>query len=958
MKWKAGKYLALFAIVMLLASGVYYVANAQVNGANEVNFSFITISNNIPVSGLKVNLETPAGSVLMSNVSSPSVGFSAYPGNYILNIPSQELGNQIYNYTSIDILVNSTGAYLANSLAPLKSVSLTKVPVNAKVYLNISGVSVLGVYSYLMNGLTLSAVISGNYYLINTTSERQTIFVNYYNGSNAYYSLPYVPATGNNYLNISLSTSSGVSGYVTSPTGMSLKTVNVSLYSNGNFLGSQTFSNGYFYLTMAPGTYVIVISSPGYLPTELTATVSSGSGIVFHSVSLTPSVVPQTEIFTLSQNFKSLTLKETLTITNASVLLTLPYSNAGSLYNQMKLLNMIQNGKTVIWEYMNYSIPEQTLNTILFNSYDYNLVNYSSSITQEQFGGQYGFSFSFVATYSQNLTAGNSNTAQIYVQKNGINQNFVNYYYLLNLPSQYQRANLVNSSLASVSGFSGVINISNAQFNGWLTLKIDVKEKPTLTLSSLAFSWTGYFESPIVNSSSANFTFVVPANRNFTLNASNVPYDNVLLMDNYQQMKFQWNIGGNTYSGYNITTTLSPGVYSGSLSVTDVGGNSNQTNFTIISDSNTPTLSLSIVQEGKTLFNQTSSSSSTFTVWLNQTAPVYFNAIKSKDVLPSGKTSGLPLMINWNLSGSKKTGLNVSYTFVKPTFGSKFVFVNITVENAVGNEITWTLQVHVNDTTPPVATFTIYNSSGKAVTSADEYEELTLNASKSFAPNGGYITSYNWTIYYANGTKAPVNTVYNMTNVTSNMSVIKVAFIQYGTFKISLEVTDQSNHHSFDNVSIFITAVKPELEILNVTYPKTYTQGSPATFKIELKNVGLANATEYYITIEIGGKVVKNETFTAVIGPNKVTNVTVTVYPPSSGQYTLTINVHAIGQPSFFDTNVQVTKAVSIAQAPYILPLIVGVIVIIIGILAYAYYALARRKKETGKEEKAVKKLK
>ena len=956
MSWNAGKILALVAIALLLASGMYYMADAQIKGASQVSFAFVTISNNIPITGLTAYLESPSGNVIQTNISSPSVEFSVYPGNYIVYIPSQKLNDEIYNYESLNIEVNKSGAFYNGQ--PLTYVSLQKFPVNSNIILKVSNGVPQSVYSYLSNGLELASIQNGSTFTISTTNITQTVFIQYNTGSVAYYTVSITPVVGNNYLNVSLANLNGISGYVTSTNGSVIKNLQVSIYQNGMLLGSQNFYGGYFLLTMQPGSYYLVVSSPGYLPTGFNVNVLSNSGITFQTVKLVPSMVPQTEVITFTQNFKSLKVQESITITNSTILLTLPYSNSGSLYDQMKLLNMISNGKNTIWEIMNYSIPTETVNNILFNSYSYNMVNYSSQLSQTNYGSQYGFTFTYTAYYTQTVNVSNTNTLQIYVNKNGVSQNFITYNYIVNIPSAYERSNIINQSIANVTGYTGTISISNSNFNGWLTIKLSQRVKPSITLSSLMFSWSGYFESPIVNDSSSNFTFVVPANRNFSLNASNVAFDNVLMLDNYMQMKFNWNISGASLTGYNITDNLPAGIYHSSLMVTDVGGNVNETNFTIISDSNSPTLSLTVVQEGRTLFNKTSSSSGTYVLWVNQTAPVYFNAVRSKDVLPNGQNSSLPLLLNWNFTGTKKTGLNVTYTFVKPTFGFKFVYVNITLENAAGNTITWNLQVHVNDTTPPIAAFTIYNSTGKAVTSAKEYEMLTFNASKSFAPNGGYIVSYNWTIYYANGTKAPINVVYNMTNVTSNMSVVKVSFIQYGTFKVSLEVTDQSNHHSFDNVSLFVSAVRPELEILNVTYPKSFEQGSPATMKLELKNVGLENATQYYITVTINGKVIENKSFTNVIEPNKAINLTLVIYPPSSGQYTMVIKVYAVGQPSFFNTNTEVTKAISVSQPAYLLPLIIAVVVIAIGILAYAYYSLSRRKKEGGKEEKQIRKLK
>jgi len=80
MSWNAGKILALVAIALLLASGMYYMADAQIKGASQVSFAFVTISNNIPITGLTVYLESPSGNVIQTNISSPSVEFFSLSG--------------------------------------------------------------------------------------------------------------------------------------------------------------------------------------------------------------------------------------------------------------------------------------------------------------------------------------------------------------------------------------------------------------------------------------------------------------------------------------------------------------------------------------------------------------------------------------------------------------------------------------------------------------------------------------------------------------------------------------------------------------------------------------------------------------------------------------------------------------------------------------------------------------
>ncbi|MCL5408005.1 MAG: hypothetical protein M1518_01400, partial [Candidatus Thermoplasmatota archaeon] len=65
-------------------------AFGQVQGAEKVSFSFTVLGNGqAPATGVNVELESANGVVLASTTSSPSVTFQAYPGSYIVYIPSQ-----------------------------------------------------------------------------------------------------------------------------------------------------------------------------------------------------------------------------------------------------------------------------------------------------------------------------------------------------------------------------------------------------------------------------------------------------------------------------------------------------------------------------------------------------------------------------------------------------------------------------------------------------------------------------------------------------------------------------------------------------------------------------------------------------------------------------------------------------------------------------------------------------
>ncbi|MEM0311938.1 MAG: carboxypeptidase regulatory-like domain-containing protein [Thermoplasmatales archaeon] len=949
---KIGKTTALVAIALLLMAGVLGASFGQVQGAQKVSFSFSVIgtgsNGTVFAKGVSVSLLSGTGAVLSNSTSTPVVTFNVYPGNYFIYIPSQYVAASglVYSVYEAQVSINSNGTALSAGQV-FKDAYVNYSLVNRPVYVIVKGASVVNsVYVTLPNGLSLTArlVNSSNPnsgYSLKTIAGKQVLNVEYYFGTTVIYSTQFnATSTVNNTIIANVTSSQNVLGTVTSSNGGYVSNIAVSVYKDGELLSMDSFANGYYSISLAPGVYDLVFSSPGFIPTQLNITVVPGEKSIFQPVVLSPIKVRDTETVTFGSGFQTIVIEGEITLANSTTLPFLPYANAGSLYDQLRL-NGINRGD--LWSILNATVPTSTANTVLYNNYSYNL---TGSVTTSLLTGTGGilYQFNFTSSYSQPLiTATNNSTVDVYLQRSN-STSPVQYSVEINIPQQYQRANLISSNVADVSGYSGSINISNATTSGFITVKLALKQKPLLNLSGLSATWSGWFESTVISSTKGNYTVLVPVGKQVTLNASMVPYDPVLRTDNYYQMNFTWNIGsGVVMHGYTVEYDFSSGAYPVSLSVASSAGVTNSTNFTIIGDAMNPQLSLNVIQNGVTLRNITASSSTSTVLWVNQTTNVYFNALKSKDLLPSGKSTGLPLSFSWNITGTKLTGSNVSYSFTTPTF-NKTDNATLTIENGVGNSFTIYFVIHVNDTTPPIATFQIQNEAGVAVSSVKEYQNVTLNASKSYAPDGGYIKAYNWSISYSNGTVAKKNVEYKIYYQSSNNSTVRLAFIQYGTFSIKLKVTDQSNNTATYTLSLVVNAVGPEIEITKVTYPKSYTEGSPSVLNVTLKNVGLGNATKFYLVVKINGAVVKNQTFTNLTS-NGTVNETLTIVPPTSGTYSMVISVYAVGQPTFFNTNTSITKAISIAQAPWKLPALVGGIVVAIGVLAFIYYDITVRRK-------------
>ena len=947
---KPMKTAALFVITIMVMGGLLGAALGQVQGAEKVTFNFAVLGNGIsPASGVKVELENANGVVLASSTSNPNVVFSVYPGSYVIYVPSQYVSSSsiVYSANHISVSVKNNGtAYVGSSV--LKSVAVIYTDASSYVYVTVKGISysqVTSVYLVLPNGLEMpaskvNASNANSGYSVTTVSGSQTLTVEYNSTSKAFYSeLISVSSTkSNNSVVANVSSLDNVQGTVSSTTGTSINRVQVSIYQSGTLLGSDEFTNGYYYLSLAAGTYSLVVSSPGYLPYVISVTTCSAPS--YQAVALTSSNVIETQTITFGSNFQNVTINGGITLTNATVLPFLPNSNAGSLYNQLQL-DGLNSGD--LWAILNVTVPYTTASTVLYNNYSYNSTGATTLFTT---GPGYTFTFSYTSTYYQSkVTAKSVSSIRVYVNENGNNTTATTYITKLSIPAPYQRSNIIDSSTATVTGYSGTIEITNSSFNGFLTINIAPQAKPLLRMGQISATWTGSFESTISSNTSSNFTLVVPVGKTVTINASNVPYDSVLGTDNYQEMNFSWTIGTTLMYGYNISDTFTSGTHSVSLRVVSSSGVANETNFTIIGDALNPQFNLKVIQNGGARMNITTSSSASYTLWVNQTETVYFNSIGSKDLLPSGQATGIPISVSWNINGTSETGTNVSFTFSHPTLGSTLDYAYATVMNGVGNSFTVNLTIHVNDTTPPIATIQITNATSHAVISSiKQGQNVTVDGSKSYAPNGGHIVSYTWTFTYSNGTVAKPNVDYKIYSSSSNNSTITLSFIQSGIFEVKLNVTDQSNNHGTNSQSLSVIAVGPEVEIINVTYPKSYQEGSPSVLKLDLKNVGLTTATTYYVTVKIGSKLVKNETFSN-LSSNQSTNLTLSIVPPTSGSYSMNITIHAVGQPKFFNTGITKIEAITVSQAAWKLPALVGGIVVAIGVLSFIYYDVTVRRK-------------
>ncbi|MEM4090261.1 MAG: hypothetical protein QXQ46_05865, partial [Thermoplasmatales archaeon] len=313
---KIGKTTALVAIALLLMAGVLGASFGQVEGAQKVSFSFSVIgtgsNGTVFAKGVSVNLLSGTGAVIANGTSTPIVTFNVYPGTYIVYIPSQyvAVSGLVYSVYEAQVSVNSNGT-ASSAGQPFKDAYVNYSLANRPVYVIVKGASVVNsVYVTLPNGLSLTATkvnasnpSSG--YSLKTVAGKQVLNVQYYFGTTVIFSAQInATSTVNNTVVANVTSSQNVLGTVTSSSGGYISSVGVSIYENGELLSMDNFVNGYYSLSLSPGVYDLVFSSPGFIPTQVSVTVVSGSRSIFEPVVLTPITIKDLETVTFGSGFK------------------------------------------------------------------------------------------------------------------------------------------------------------------------------------------------------------------------------------------------------------------------------------------------------------------------------------------------------------------------------------------------------------------------------------------------------------------------------------------------------------------------------------------------------------------------------------------------------------------------------------------------------------------------------
>ncbi len=903
------------------------------------------------VQGLTVNIVDYSGNIISSTVSSPVVNFgSVQIGNYIVSISPQKIGSYVYGGAFVPITVTTSGANVSTITVARTAINKTVSLVVLNSGLPASGYQVNAFDYYNLNffsgttgssgNITFNAPV-GNFILQLSTTSGGAI-KNYYMQIKA-------PFTGS----INLSTFKHIFGIVKdSSTGSIIyNTIYVNIFQNSQLWDTLTFNNGVFNFYIGGNNYTVVLTADGYSIQNLPF-----NGTYPQTVFLEKVNNYYNFNYTFTQDFKYIYMNCTFNLNNKTVLRALPYSDTNILYYQMLLNNF---NSTFLNKFFLDSVRNYSGSYIYVSNYIYSLQSVNVAPFTVNYGG---FTVKISAVYynsSVNVTSLlSSGYIPVYMatMQNSAYGAYNVYNYSVSIASKYELSNNVIG--AKTTGYINTILVTNATV-GQVELDFKVREKPQIILAQNTFGiyWknmpSGNF---ILNSTSGNFTVLVKANNHVYFNASNAVKDMVRQQYSWNDMYFVWNIDGVIQQGKglaNISEILSPGIHTLNLTVTDVGNNTNYTNIKIYADGAYPDFSsyakysigpeniiswnayyenstLTYSYEGNTTkvaLHGNSAIIGPFTVLQNK--QISLVAYNLKDTLNGIINSHEKVNVVWNISGSKYIGNSVNYTFTYPT-RSGYDWINVTYSDQVGNNFTISLKIYVKDTVKPVPVIVFQGANNTTVTQVFQNKPVTLNGTGSYDPQNGTVVSYSWTIENSTGVKQLPNSTYVIVSGNLNQSKVTIKFIEYGTYYIILNVTDQAGNYDTLNKTLRVSPVAPDLVLVNFTWKGNLTEGVTTTFYVNVTNTGNAPATTYYLQFYVNGKLEGNVSYS-----NLLVNKTVKLYynwtPPSSGNYTIKFSVYTPQEPKIYlGDNVQ-SKVVSVQQAAWKLPaIIIGTIAVII----------------------------
>ncbi|NPA75230.1 MAG: hypothetical protein GXO25_04010 [Euryarchaeota archaeon] len=998
------------AIALMLFSALLIAGSTQALEPTKGTIDFVLLYNDVEtgdsyyLSDVGVYLYDMNGHFVSFTNSTANgiVDFSNVPyGNYVIRTEPVKKSNYLYCTSFSYVRLDANGVKNIATGTDFNTMSVDRYPLSHQVNLTIEkdGVPIMADVELSFMGYDYSNFTVYGNATFNVTEGLTTIKIVYDDGGvykDYYKDLNIAKDTASVNVTVDIAGYQRVIGTVMDKG----KIVNTETHiiainkTTGDVWKVLTFNGGAFSFFLPSANYKLVITADGYSIYTLDA---------IPSTVIDANVVPVTRNIDYSMAFSNdmswVNITYTTTITNKTVFPALPYSDTGVLYYQMKLLGW---SVTDLEKYVKSVYRDYTSDVVEVNNDIYGLANTPVSTFSAVDAKNMEYKVTIVGDYynseliKSELLKEGSISVSLFAQKDHVAGENLKYKYVITIPTDLERSNDIATSVASVSGWVGQIDVSDVQSTP-VNIVLKERKSPEITLDKahLVIGWANMTSANhIVNQSADNYTVVIPGSKHVWINASRMAYD--VVRDKYDTANttYAWYLNGKLLRagvGYAYANeTLYPlGMRKDTLTikVTDVGGNTNETNITLLADNAHPTVNITIKDpSGKVLLHmwennntpaklyyKTNATDKTMVVDIkngvaklpakivfNQTEEIVYDAENSFDTYNYVDKTNLPVIVEWDFNGNKSTGANRTYAFDKPTRKGPYT-VNVTLADAVNNTVKISMDVIVRDITKPIVRLN-FTVDGKNVNEVKEQEDVTLNATGSYDPDNGTIASYNWTIkdeHFKN--VEPTDKVYEIVNGSFASGKVTIKFLTFGTYYIILNVTDGAGNYNVVNKTLRVTPVRPDLAINSVNIKGDRVEGSKLTFVVNVSNNGNAPASSFWLALYVNGKAVYNHTFKEGLknGTYKIVDGYWT--PAAPGNYTVTVKVGCANEPSSYLSDNEKKETVQVAQAPWKLPAMIGgsiAIIALIGFVAWKYMQKKNEKKKFKKKSKGGKKEK
>lgn len=545
-----------------------------------------------------------------------------------------------------------------------------------------------------------------------------------------------------------------------------------------------------------------------------------------------------------------------------------------------------------------------------------------------------------------------------------------NYTYRIMLPQDYEL--ISNSSVnMDVMGFSDIfVDPKKGAGRGTATLTVS---KSLEGVAWAIITCPLYEEDKLyfheVDPNLDNYTVIVPAEVEICFSAEMSEDPNGPGGKISQYANFTWDFG-DLATGWGITPTHNysdPGTaqakYVATVDIDEPGGNQTSASINVSVDARTPVADVWFDPE--VYADQ----------HIEEDVTLHMSANLSTDEMYEGEPGNI-LRWYWDFDSDGEWDAFTEEVETDFFTDPGEYTLNLTVEDWVGHKSeNFTMELTVDDVTGPEATFFILNETYASIESPYEQRNTYFNATDT---TDNFSTLENLTFEWL--VEGENKTGINITHI----------FDESGYYDVNLTVTDEAGNNATHNISLYVK-IDPaihsnlEIELGSLKFsPESPEVGTSVRVNVTISNLEVGVAAEgvqvIFYTVgadeerqEIGGTVrlyneQGNEILNYTIQPGGKIEAVLMWTPGRHGAYTVGANCSANNEPSVHvDSRNEIEEEVTVREAGWVTPLIIGVLVMLIFIIAIVLLLRRRfagrmptlkRKKPEKKEVKKKKRVK